>query len=146
MQGAAVACESRSPGSTAGRAGPPEFKAVSHDGVPAFVRKIVIKSFHGAHINIIDPAAAYTSNVIVQVSGAVKSFLAASNFDFLHYALPAKPFQVAVYGCKAHPGQAAAHLLIKLISRGMGFHGPQFMQDNFTLMGDSKFIYHNTSY
>jgi hypothetical protein len=118
---------------------------VAHDGVAAFFRKIVVEGFNRAHIDIVDPAATYTANVIVQLCGAVKSFLAAAYFDFLNYALLAKPFQVTVYGCETHPGQAAAHLFKKLISSGMGLHGPQFVKDNFTLMGDAKFIYHKTS-
>jgi len=137
---------SRATGPAAGRAGSPEFKAVPHNCVTALIRKIVVERFNRAHIDIVYPAAPYTTNVIVQVGGAVKSFLTASNLYFLHYSLLAKPFQVAIYGCKAHPWKAGANFVKKFISRGMGFDGPQFFQDNFTLIGDTKFIYHDSSY
>ncbi len=75
---------SRAAGLGAGRAGPPEFKAVAHDCVAAFFRKIVLKRFNRAHIDIIDPAAGYTANVIMQLRRAVKSFLAAADLDFLN--------------------------------------------------------------
>ena len=138
--------ESRATGPAAGRAGSPEFKAVAHDCIPAFIRKIMVEGFNRAHIDIVDPAATYTTNVIVQLGSAVKSFLTASNLYFLYYSLLAKPFQVTIYGCKAHPWKAVANFFKKFISRGMGFHGPQFFKDNFTLIGDTKFIYHDSSY